>query len=482
MLFLTARGFIMAFSDDLFFAPANQLAAMLRKRDVSSMEMVSAFIERIESINHGINAVVTIAEDRAAREAEDSDRRLSGKGAVRPLEGLPITIKDSIITEGIRSTWGMKAFEHFVAHEDAPTVARLRAAGAIVIGKTNTPEMTMDYDCDNPVFGQTNNPWNKERVPGGSSGGEAAGLAVGMSPLGMGSDYRGSIRVPAHFCGVVGLKPSWGTIPGSGHMPGGPAAPPPLAHMATIGPMARYVDDLTLAYNVVKGAHASSPYTVPSLDARPEKVDLKKIKCAIYTAGCDVPVAPDIRAAIERTGKELQKLGIVVEAVKPPIEEGERIWWLYSGADGNQLVNEMLGEQLKLSRARLREFMVTGDGISAADFFKLSIARDIWRVQLAEFMEKYPIILGPTFCVTAFKHGQTELEIEGKKFAHFLAGWPVAWGNCAGLPGAVVPIGLDREGLPIGLQINGRAFDEETVLAVAKAVEQASGGYKRPPL
>ncbi len=472
----------MAFSNELFFAPASRLATMLRKRDVSSMEMVSAFIERIESVNHGLNAVVTIVEDRAAREAENSDRRLSGKGEVRPLEGLPITIKDSIITEGIRSTWGMKAFEHFVAPEDAPTVARLRAAGAIVIGKTNTPEMTMDYDCDNPVFGQTNNPWSKDRVPGGSSGGEAAALAAGMSPLGMGSDYRGSIRVPAHFCGVVGLKPSWGTIPLSGHMPPSPAAPPPIAHMATLGPMARYVDDLTLAHNLVKGPHPSSPYTVPSNDVHPENVDLKKIRCAIYTAGCDVPVAPDIRAAIERAGKELQKLGIVVEAVKPPIEEGERLWWQYAGADGNQLVNEALGEHLKLSRERLRNQMTVGEGKSAADFFRLSIARDIWRVQLAEFMERYPIILGPTFCVTAFKHGATEIEVEGNKFAHFLAGWPVAWGNCAGLPGAVVPIGLDRAGLPIGLQINGRAFGEETVLAVAKAVEQAAGGFKRPPL
>jgi amidase len=472
----------MAFSEDLFFAPAHKLAAMLRKRDVSSVEMVDAFIERIETVNHGLNAVVTLVEDRAAREAEESDRRLSGKGEIRPLEGLPITIKDSIITEGVRSTWGMKMFEHHVAKQDAPTVARLRAAGAIVIGKTNTPEMTMDYDCDNPVFGQTNNPWNRERVPGGSSGGEAAALAAGMSPLGMGSDYRGSIRVPAHFCGITGLKPTWGTIPATGHMAPSVAAPPPIAHMATIGPMARYVDDLTLAYNVVKGPHPSSPYTVPTPDAHPEKVDLKKIRCAIFTDACEVPVTADIRAAIERAGRELQKMGMVVEAVKPPIDDGERLWWEYNGADGNQLMAEVFGEGMKLSRARLRSFMVAGEGKSAAEFFKIAMLRDAWRVQLAEFMEQYPIILGPTFCVTAFKHGATEVDIDGKKFPHFLAGWPVAWGNCAGLPGVVVPCGKDREGLPIGLQINGRAFDEETVLAVAKAAETAMGGYQRPPL
>ena len=472
----------MAFSEDLFFAPANKLVAMLRARDVSSVELVDAFIERIESVNHGLNAVVTLVEDRAGREAEESDRRLSGKGEVRPLEGLPITIKDSIITAGVRSTWGMKIFEHHVATQDAPTVARLRAAGAIVIGKTNTPEMTMDYDCDNPVFGQTNNPWNRERVPGGSSGGEAAALASGMSPLGMGSDYRGSIRVPSAFCGVVGLKPSWGTIPGSGHMAPSVAAPPPIAHMATIGPMARYVDDLTLAYNIVKGPHPSTPYTVPTPEAHPEKIDPKKLRCAIFTDACNVPVTADTRAAIERAGRELQKMGIVVEAVKPPVDEGERLWWEYNGADGNQLVAEALGESLKLSRERLRNLLVAGAGKSAAEFFKLSMERDAWRVELAEFMERYPIILGPTFCVTAFKHGETEVEIDGKKYQHYLAGWPVAWGNCAGLPGVVVPCGKDRDGLPIGLQINGRAFGEETVLAVAKAAETALGGYQKPPL
>jgi Asp-tRNA(Asn)/Glu-tRNA(Gln) amidotransferase A subunit family amidase len=175
-------------------------------------------------------------------------------------------------------------------------------------------------------------------------------------------------------------------------------------------------------------------------------------------------------------------MGIVVEAVKPPIDDGERLWWEYNGADGNQMLVEALGEGLKHSRERLRNFMVAGEGKSAAEFFKIAMLRDAWRVQLAEFMEQYPIILGPTFCVTAFKHGATEVDIDGKKYPHFLAGWPVAWGNCAGLPGVVVPCGKDREGLPIGLQINGRAFGEETVLAVAKAAESALGGYQRPPM
>jgi amidase len=472
----------MPLSNDLFFAPAHQLAAMLRKRDISSVEMVSAFIERIESVNHGLNAVVTLVEERASREAEDSDRRLAGKGDIRPLEGLPITIKDSVMTEGIRSTDGMKIFEHYIPAHDAPTVARLRAAGAVIIAKTNLPEMAMDYDCDNPVFGATNNPWNRGRVPGGSSGGEAAALASGMSPLGLGSDYGGSIRVPSHFCGIVGLKPTWGTIPTSGHMPPGEAAPPALAHMATIGPMARFVDDLTLSYNILRGVHPSALYTVPTTEAHPEKVDLKKIRCAIFTAAGQVPIASDIRTAIERAGKELQKAGIAVDEVKPPVDDGARIWWEYAMADGNQLAIEALGDNLKHSRERLRNNMVAMPGKSAAEYFKIAIARDSWRLKLAEFMERYPIILGAPFCVTAFEHGALEVDIDGKKFPLFAANWPALWVNCAGLPGAVVPAGKDRDGLPIGLQIVGRAFGEETVLAVAKAAENALGEFKRPPL
>src|SRR6266851_7253212 len=384
----------MAFSDDLFFAPAHQLAAMLRAREVSSIEMVSAFIERIESVNHGLNAVVTLVEERAAREAEEADRRLASKSAPRPLEGLPISIKDSVMTEGVRSTDGMKIFEHYVPAADAPTVARLRAAGAIIIAKTNLPEMAMDYDCDNPVFGATNNPWNHARVPGGSSGGEAAALATGMSPLGLGSDYGGSIRVPSHFCGTVGLKPTWGTIPMSGHMPPGVASPPPLAHMATIGPMARFVDDLTLSYNIIRGAHPSALYTAPTTEAHPEKVDLKKLRCAIFTNAGEIPVASDIRTAIERAGKELEKAGIAVEEVKPPVDDGARIWWEYAMADGNQLGIEALGDNLKLSRERLRNNMAASPSKSAAEYFKIAMARDAWRLKLAEFLEPSPIILG----------------------------------------------------------------------------------------
>ncbi|MGH7780173.1 MAG: amidase [Candidatus Binataceae bacterium] len=472
----------MAFSSDLFFAPAHKLAAMLKAREVSATELVDQFLERIESVNRNLNAVVTLVEERAIEEAADSDKRLAKKAGARPLEGLPITIKDSIITAGVRSTWGMKIFEHHIATTDAPSVARLRAAGAIVIAKTNTPEMTLDYDCDNPVFGATNNPWNHQRVPGGSSGGEAAALAAGMSPLGMGSDYGGSIRVPSHFCGVSGLKPSWGTIPTSGHMsPGAP--PPPIAHMATIGPMARFVDDLTLAYNIVKGPHPSFPYTVPTPEAHPERVEVKKIRVGFFTAAGEVPVAREIREATVRAAHALSKVGVTVEEVKPPVEDAARLWFDYAMADGGALLAGLINDKMHLSRERLRNLLSSaGPGKTAAEYFVISIVRDTWRTKLAEFMERYPILVLPPFCITAFPHGATEVDIDGKSFPIFAANWPVLIGNCAGLPGAVVPAGKDKDGLPIGVQVMGRAFAEEEVLAVAKVLEQELGGFKRPAL
>jgi amidase len=474
----------MAFSDELFFAPASQLLQMLHSRQVSSAELVSAFIERIESLNHHVKSVVTLCEERAGEESDEADRRLSGREDIRPLEGLPITIKDSIETQGIRSTNGMKILEHHIPKEDAPTVARLRAAGAIIIAKTNIPEMAMDYDCDNLLFGSTNNPWHTGRVPGGSSGGEAASLASGMCALGLGSDYAGSIRVPAHFCGIVGLKPTWGTIPGTGHLPPSLAAPPPIAHMGTIGPMARYVDDLTLEYNLLRGPHPSTPYTVPSLEAHPEKVNLKQVACAFFTdVESAVPVAAEIRAATERAARALSKIGVPVEQKTPPIKDAARIWLDYASADGGELLRQMLAGREHLSRERLRgSLLMPQPSKSAAEFFRTAIERDIFRVQLAQFMERYPIVIGPPFCITAFEHSAVDVDIDGNSFDLLAASWPARWVNCAGLPAAVVPAGQDRDGLPIGVQIVGRAFDEETVLAVAKALEQELGGFKKPPL
>jgi amidase len=477
----------MAFSDELCFAPAHKLLAMLNAREISSTELVKGSYQRIGKYNPKLNAVVTLCEERALKEAAESDRRLASANDVRPLEGLPITIKDSIATEGVRSTDGMKILEHHVPQRDAITVARYRQAGAIVIGKTNLPEMAMDYDCDNPVFGATNNPWHPGRVPGGSSGGEAAALATGMCALGLGSDYGGSIRVPSHFCGTAGLKPTWGSIPRAGHLygPFDPFSPPPppVISMAVIGPMARYVDDLTLAYNVLRGPDPSSPHTVPTSEAHPENVDVRKLRCAIFTDGPGAPVRKEICAAVERAATALQRIGVPVETAVPPIQRAAELWMAFAGADGARELIAALGDRVQLSRERLRRYLFAPrPDKTAADVFNIAIERDRFRIELAHFMQTYPIIIGAPFCVTAFEHGASKFDIDGKTCRLFESNWPAVWVNCAGLPAAVVPGGLDREGLPIGIQIVGRAFEEETVLAMARALELELGGFQRPPL
>jgi amidase len=472
--------------DELCFAPASRLVSLLRAREVSSTELVAAFFERIETLNHKVNAVVTLVEERALEEAEEADRRLAQSRDTRPIEGLPISIKDHIVTAGVRSTNGMKTLEHHVPTRDAPAVERLRAAGAIVIAKTNLPEMAMDYDCDNPVFGATRNPWNLDRVPGGSSGGEAAALACGFSALGLGSDIGGSIRVPSHFCGVVGLKPGWGTVPPNGAMVGPipeftPMAPPWI-EMAVLGPMARFVDDLTLAYNLVRGPHPSSPHTAPSTQARPEQVDLKRLRCAFFTSGGPMPVAPEIRTAVESAARAVNKIGAPVDQKTPPIADAAALWIRYLTPDGNKPLLAMLGDNLELSRERLRLLFPPMPDIGASGFFAAAVERDAFRAELAIFMERHPVIICPVFCTTAFAQGGLAVEVEGQTYPVHSAGWPSTWVNLAGLPAAVVPAGRDREGLPIGVQIVGRAFEEETVLAVARALESELGGYQRPPI
>jgi amidase len=253
--------------------------------------------------------------------------------------------------------------------------------------------------------------------------------------------------------------------------------------MAVIGPMARYVDDLTLAYNILRGPDPSSPHTVPTSEAHPENVDVTKLRCAIFTDAHGAPVNKEICAAVDRAGKALQTIGVPVEPAVPPIQRAAELWMAFAGADGGKELIAALGDRVQLSRERLRRYLFAPrPDKTVADFFNIAVERDKFRIELAQFMENYPIIIGAPFCVTAFEHGASRFDIDGKTYRLFESNWPAVWVNCAGLPGAVVPGGLDREGLPIGIQIVGRAFEEETILAVAQALEQELGGFQRPAL
>jgi amidase len=470
----------------LHFMTVDQLLKLLERREISSVELVRLFLDRCRALNPKINAVVTLVEERALAEAADSDRRRARGDAVRALEGLPFTVKDTLATEGVRSTAGTRKLANYIPQRDATTVAHLREAGAILIGKSNVPELGGDIDCDNPVFGPASNPWDLSRTPGGSSGGEAAAVAAGLNAFGLGSDTGGSVRIPAHFCGVAGLKPGWATVSRTGHLPPESASSPPLHNVATVGPLARCVNDLTLVYNVIKGPSWDSPNTVPSPDAYPENVGLKGLRCGLFTdPGGEPPADPEIRNAAIRAGHLLQKRGMIVEEVTPPIAEFAAENRRYYGADGRRLNLEWYGADIQYCRPRLLKFMVAAlaGETTAADFLKASMRRDELRSNLARFMQRYPIILTIPCCITAFRHDDgDEIEIGGKKWNRLAAIWPTTWPSFAGIPAAVVPAGIDRNRLPLGVQIVGRAFEEQSVLAVAGCLEAELGGYRPPPL
>jgi amidase len=466
--------------DDLLFAPATRLLALLRAREISACELVDAHLAQIARVNPGVNAIVTLTADAAREDAAEADRRLA-RGDPRPLEGLPITIKDSIEVAGVRCTAGSKLFEHYVPATDAVTVARLRAAGGVVLGKTNLPELALDFDCENPVFGRTSNPWDATRVPGGSSGGEAAALATGCSVLGLGSDLAGSVRIPAHFCGVTALKPTLEAIPRTGHMP--PGIPPlAVATMATIGPMARSVDDLALAYELLRGPDPSDPYILPGPGADAAPADLHGLRCAFFVDGGPTPVAAPIREMVRRAARSLADAGLSVDERTPPgLADAHRVLFALVLSDGGVLFKMLAGERYPELRPALRRMLESVPPLSGLELLTEAMHRDGFRAGLARFLSGYPVILAPTLPIAAFRHDHDGHDIEGIRVSHTAPLWGTDWVNVAGLPAVAVPAGTTPEGLPIGVQIVGRPFAERQVLAVAALLERALGGYRRPP-
>lgn len=476
----------MTAGDQLCFMTAGRLLHLMERRETSSAELVRLCLDRCRALNPRINAVVTLVEERALAEAAESDRRRARNDHVRALEGLPFTVKDTLSTQGVRSTAGTRKLANYIPERDATTVAHLRAAGAVLIGKSNVPELGGDIDCDNPVFGPASNPWNVAHVPGGSSGGEGAAVAAGLNGFGLGSDTGGSVRIPAHFCGVAGFKPGWATVSRMGHLPPESASSPPLHNVATVGPLARCVDDLAMVYNVIKGPSWDSPNTVPSRDVQPQRVQLRDLRCGLFTGLTGEPPAdPAIKEAVSRAARLLEQRGLIVEEVIPPIAEFSAANRGYYGADGRRLNLEWYGEDLQYCRPRLMKFMLAAlpGETTAADFFKASMRRDELRSNLARFMERYPIILTIPCCITAFRHDAgDEIEIDGVRCHRLSAIWPTTWPSFAGIPAAVVPAGVDQNRLPLGVQVVGRAFEEETVLAVARCLEEELGGFRPPPL
>ena len=459
---------------------ASELARLIRSGAVTSEALVSAHLERIAAVNPRINAVVQLRSDAALADARTADRLLAGGAAVGPLHGVPITVKDSFDTAGLVTTAGTLGRKSFIPGTDATIVGRLKAAGAIVLGKTNTPELTLAYEADNLVYGRTHNPYDQSRGTGGSSGGAAAIVAACGSPLDVGSDTAGSIRFPAHCCGVAGLKPSSGRVPRTGHIigPGGLQQ-----WLTTIGPIARRVEDLELALGIIAGPDDVDPHISPVPLRASADVDLRGLRAALFVDTAIARATPDVRDAVLHAAGVLANAGVEVEqATVPAFELPYEFFPRLFGADGAAglegylafLGTHDLSPQVQGAISLMRPNLM-----SSAALGDLMQAIDTWRTQALAFMGRYDLIVCPVAADVA-PLPVTDWLDPAVSWNPGVFPYLVPF-NFAGTPSAVVRVGATATGLPIGVQCVARPWREDVALRAAAHLEAQLGGWQPPP-
>ena len=468
---------------DLTFLPAVVMAKQIREKRISPVELADAHLAKIERLNPRLNAFVHVDAEQVRREARRAEAAVMNEKSLGALHGVPISIKSSLDVAGLRCEAGTLLRAGNVATQDAPLVERLRNAGAIVLGVTNTPELLMAWETDNLLDGRTNSPWDLERTPGGSSGGEAAAIAAGMSAGGVGSDGGGSIRVPAHFSGICGLKPTPGRIPSTGHFP---ASGGPFALLGVVGPMARTVADVTALFEAMQGPDDGDTCAAPVPVRWPEDHEVKRLRVGYFEDDGRTPVTPETRAAVRTAADALRGAGFQVEPFRPEgLEEARLLWKKFFVTAGGMLIRPMFHGREKDLSPTLKQFLewsAAEPRLSSDTLLDAWIGRDILRAKFLEQMRKYPILLCPAAAIPAFRHGERSWKIEGKTVEYLDAWSYTEWFNLLGNPGAVVPVSHSTEGLPIGVQIVGRPWEEEQVLAVAAALEKGCGAWRIPPI
>ena len=454
--------------NEILFSTTTELASAIRAKQVSASEVLEAHLGQIEKHNAELNAIVTMDVEGARQRAQAADAALAHGEFWGPLHGVPMTLKDALATAGMRTTCGFEPLADYVPAKDGTTAARLKSTGAIILGKTNVPVLLGDWQTDNPIFGRSNNPWDLARTPGGSSGGACAAVAAGLVPLEIGTDLSGSVRIPAAFCGVYGLKPTEHRVSLDGIVAGPPNSPRPVRIMSVIGPIARSIDDLGLALGIIAGPDGRDT-DVPPLGLKPEEPPaFKGLRLAWASTFPGVPVSQGIRQAIERLAAELDRLGSRIEQSLPELDFGQQ------GALFGKLVNDVIGA-----------LQPVPDGVrpvSLADYLIELDQRDKFILAWEDYFENWDALLCPAAMTTAFEHRPigTPIEVNGAQAQYWnIPGYCLPF-NLTGHPAVVIPMGQDQEGMPIGLQIVGRKWSEERLLAVAKTLTQVTGGYQRP--
>ena len=464
----------------IIFGAIAEIAAGIREKKFSPLEVVNAHLERAAALQPKLNAFVRLDAEGARKQARTAEAALMCGDGVGPLHGVPLTVKSCIDAAGWPTPAGSLLRKDYTPQTDAPLVARLRAAGAIVLGNTNTPEYLMAYETDNSLSGKTSNPWNLERSAGGSSGGEAAAIASGCSAGGVGSDGGGSIRVPAHFCGICGLKPTPGRIPATGHFPGGGGA---FGWIGVVGPMARTVADVRALFEVMVGPDAGDALSAPVPVRAVKEKDVRGLRVGILVSDALGKETPETTLAVERAAKILREQGFVVGTKRlSGLDCAIELWWYFFGpvtasiireseVGKDEMMSPMLREYVALAMAEMK---LTYDG-----FLKACGERDRLREEILRQMEEVTVLLSPVSAGPAFKHGEGNWR-SGERENYRDSMRHSQWLNLVGFPGVAVPVGMSRDGLPIGVQVIGRPYEEELVLAVAEAIERGRGSWQAP--
>ena len=465
------------------FLSAVEMCNHVRNKKISPVELAEAHLAKIERLNPKLNAFIQIDSERVRQQARHAETAVMSGRELGPLHGVPISIKASIEVAGMKCEAGTRLRAGYVAQTDAPLVERLRRAGALILGMTNTPELLMAWETDNALYGRTNSPWDLDRTPGGSSGGESAAIASGMSAGGVGSDGGGSIRVPAHFSGICGLKPTPGRIPATGHFPpsGGP-----FALIGVVGPMARTVDDLKVLFEVTQGPDDGDTWAAPVPLRWPTPHELKQLKIGYFEDDGRTPVTREIRSAVRTAADALRHAGFQVESFRPEgLEQSRILWKKFFVKMGGMLIAPMFAGREQDANPILKQFLEWSEAepkLSEHDVIDTWIQRDMLRANFLEQMRKYPILLCPPAAIPAFRHGERNWAVEGKKIEYLDAWSYTEWFNLLGNPAAVVPITHSERGLPVGVQIVGRPWEEEQVLSIAAMIEASCNAWRVPPI
>lgn len=466
-------------SGPLHYLDATALATLIRTKQVSSRDIVQAHLDRIAATNPQVNAIVTLLGQDALKAADAADKAVASGATLGPLHGVPFTIKDALDTAGVLTQRGSKLFAGNIPDTDATAVARFKAAGGIPLAKTNLPEFSAWTETDNLVTGRTNNPWNLERTPGGSSGGESAAIAAGMSPIGIGSDVAISVRGPAAFTGIAALKATHGRIPYTGHYPS------VISHWWHVGPMARTVRDVALGYSILNGSDGFDGYAIHARNAEPidARIAGQPIRVGWVSDAAFGPVDPEITAAVAAAAAQLADLGCEVEQVSLP----------FLGDPLSALMTVVFGEIVPsiktLAAGREAELHAIGAGIvgtpdpSFADFAAAHAKAETLRSAFAGYFEKYDVLLCPVTPMTATPHGAQELTVNGVTVPWTHVMTATSPFNLSGLPALSVPYGFSSEQLPIGIQLVSKWLNESTILRLGALLERRGGlGDRHPQL